>query len=606
MVQTQQPRRSELEYQWLEDFTSGIFDRVSYGNVATGGTAVFTNQQQPAPVGAAQVANTYGCYGMIGGGLAPGPRVVQLTPATSIPMAAGTNSGDIYSGGLIAVGPIVPHEAANITDWAPYKFEALLFGWNFVLNNAGTWTYNSELKVYKGWDQASLPRTQVNSSISGGASTNIGVGGMFFADTQSIPSAASDATVPGLALVAMAGGVIVMGGTSDGLQGTAAVYFFPDIDTTSGATDTFNTTGGFFLPVLLVAHQGRIVGAESGVFASGFDHWSADGTSVGNVALAYCTVNDVFGSQTELVIPDLGLDGITSMFSVNASELFCVRGRGGALSIRGDLDNPTIVRYPGVMGTGGIPNVGCNTPFGYVYGSRHGIYAWSGGDQSDHLSPQMSGPFWISNISTDRLERRLTNAGSFAYSEPFIFAPNNYMFDTRTKSWWRYAPIGGDATEMSGATQYNSAFLFHSTGPYSGDVYAMWGAIPYTTGSFQPGVRICKNEWARTYSYQSQPLSWSIRRQVNIRDVVAYIQGIGTVTITMKTAAGVSKAISFVVNSPDAPVPFVSNSFDFIGTDMTITIASTSVGNGPGATCPAPVVWRVGFGLIGRQSIAGT
>lgn len=598
-------RRQDLEYHTLSDFRPGIYARTDIapnGNLASYPISV--------PDGAAQLDETEGCVALPSGSLAPGPHIDLLPQAAgtaisagntaAIPLAAGGGNGLHYITGALAVGPIF-NDASPFSSYEEYKFEALCFH-SFSLwvhtapnNNIGQGIFH----VFKGWG-TELQQAFGYTSLLGNNGNCTFIPGSTFADIQTIRTADAHAvTLPGYPCVMAAHGFGFQGlGADTGISG-GGMFIFPDINTASGDTDNFAayTPAGAVYGIQVVAHQGRIVYSQRASNRS----WSANGFSAYYSTLGYQTANDIFAAATStLIIPDLGLDGIYSLYSVNASELVAIRGRGGAISIRGDLDNPTIVRYPGVQGTEGYPNIGTNTPLGYVYGSRSGIFAWKGGDESTYISPQLPGAFWVSTMPDDNLIRRKINMGSFAYSAPYIFAPNNFIYDTQNNSWWRYL-IPGHNTDSSVATE-QTACGFHTTGPYSGDVYALYYAVPFVASTaWNTGFRISKNIRSNHYIWKSHPLSWSRGRTIEVREVLIAAQGEGNIVITLSSQyqPDSTRTVTFtLVNHPNDKVRLVATC-GFTGNDVIMKIECTAGANG----YPAPTVHEVTLGEMKRQSI---
>lgn len=597
-------RRKDLEYHSLADFRPGIYGVTQY----SGQNVALQTYPLHVPDGAAQLTETYGCVALPSGSLAPGPRVIPLDPVqaetTQANNTAALNPQVNLGMGCLAVGPVFPDATPGSFDMKDaFTYEALcLYTCTLWVLTAGTAAISREkFRVIKGWG---TELDQTSSVTSGGSnSTNsLLVSGGFFADMQSIRSADTDPTLAGYPLVLASFGYGYQGAGADAGIGAGSMFIFPDINTASGDTDNFATytPASGILGHNVIVHQGRAVWVQRPANRS----WSADGFAAYYSMLGYAASNDIYSATIgTLIIPDLGLDGIFSMFSVNASELLIIRGRGGAVSIRGDLDNPTIVRLPGVQGTEGLPNVGTNSPIGYVYGSRAGVFAWRGGDESSYLSPQLPGAFWVSPLDADVMERRKINSGSFAFSDPYIYAPNNFMYDTVTQSWWRYLIPGVD-TDDGSATE-TTACGYHSTGPYSGDVYAQYYSVPYVSNAtWLPGFRISKNDRNHHYKWTSQPLTWTRKRMVEVRDIVMLVQGDGFITVTLSSLLQPdgAKTASFTCNNHDAPVRLSTDSFHFLGADVIVTVEATAGVQGDAA----PTIHSIDFGTMHRETIART
>lgn len=587
--------RPRLEYHWIDNFSAGIINRVQY----VGGS--LENTATPSQPGAAQVNGTYGCVGLPDGGLAPGPRVVAMDEHDAYTPTGGTISIEAYFGcGIFAVGPVFPFDTP-LSVFSPESYEMVVSS-DLVVSDGPDAGFGAFLRTtdktryLRSW----LPELNFTGGVTSFHGDDVNaflIPGTSFAEARTILEADSDITEPGRAVVVSGTTFFFSGQEGDTGFGQGFISSFPDPNIDDGDTELRDILSGFnvFGAAYVLNHQGRVLVAQAHK-----NYFGNDTYETALVSLVYTDPNDIYSTKHTLYIGEMGVDGIHSMYSVNASELLLIRARGGAISIRGDLDNPTVVRYPGVQGTEGARTVGTNSPIGYIYGARSGIFAWRGGDESIHLSPKMSGAFWMSQDPDDLMDRRILH-GSFAFSNPFVFCPNNYMYDTRTGGWWRYAPIGGFDNEAVTPALPNSGFGYHSLGPHSGDVYAQcWTNYDYNN-DFRMLARIIKDEQTSQYSYKSQPLTWSLRRIVGVREIVLYAQGTGTVRVTLTSAIEPEgpQEYLFTINAPTHPKRILTDGFYFQGSDVVFTIEADS---GDPDT-PAPTVWAIGFGEADEVSL---
>jgi len=258
----------------------------------------------------------------------------------------------------------------------------------------------------------------------------------------------------------------------------------------------------------LVAHQGRMVATtrtqkQTGELTGGSEEWGIISESV-----TYSPVQDFYGT--------LGFGCFeTAQFgeekpfrsgavaSITADEIIFIKDREGAVLVRGDLDNPTVVQLPYVESTHGAYSIPAKTNFGLVYGTSNGVYVWEGGEGSRHLSPQLEGFFW--NHAGDL--QYLGNRGRFGWWNPWVVAPNNFIYDSRTESWWRIDTPTNTNVACNVADVVNSSnrlYLFpHKLNKNSSP---MW----YTAS---PDVL------ADTYTWQSQPLVETRTRVVTVQEI---------------------------------------------------------------------------------------
>lgn len=258
----------------------------------------------------------------------------------------------------------------------------------------------------------------------------------------------------------------------------------------------------------LVAHQGRMVATtrtqkQTGELTGGSEEWGIISESV-----TYSPVQDFYGTlgfgcfETAQFGEEKPFrSGIVA--SITADEIIFIKDREGAVLVRGDLDNPTVVQLPYVESTHGAYSIPAKTNFGLVYGTANGVYVWEGGESSRNISPQMQGWFWNHDVSLNYLGNR----GRFAWWNPWVVVPNNFIFDSRSESWWRLDSVANTHVACNVADVVNTGnrlYLF----PHKLDMAAspMW----YTA---EPAVL------ADTYTWQSQPLVESRQRVLTVQEV---------------------------------------------------------------------------------------
>lgn len=295
---------------------------------------------------------------------------------------------------------------------------------------------------------------------------------------------------------------------------------------------------------------------------------------------------------------------------VNANELFMVKHVGGALVVRGDVGNPQVINLTGVPATHGATNVPVITPLGVVYGTRDGVWLWTGGEDAEPLSPLLDGCFWLpeDQPSLD-WGHPSTVRGKFNYSHPFVYAPNNWILDLRTRAWFRLAfPIEAGVDGM----RYYRNYEVSSTGR----VYAVKSWVHendvVVAHLFDPQTP------TRKFWFRSHPIRRTINRQLKFREVVVEAQGRGTITVNLYgvgSGPGGPASATFTIKSADRPVTLrkeVSAEF----ANVEVEIISTSVEDGlppPSTTTdgvtegsaeyPAPIVHRVSLGYRGDRSV---
>jgi len=363
--------------------------------------------------------------------------------------------------------------------------------------------------------------------------------------------------------------------------GATTVYQAYPANGTPNTDSTENITVSSGLqPAYLVAHQGRLVHNCWQSFAN----FGSIGTgnplvSAGTDILDWTQVNQYnagSGNSNGAVYSPEGPGGIGAMTSMNASEMFVVRRFAGGYTIRGDIANPTILSLPSVTPTGLDGNVGALTPSGYVYGSSEGVFLWSGGDGSTSISDnlygltrprydnagnfQRNGPFWRDPTSNIGISGAGGPAASFAYVYPYLYAPGNWIYDTRNSSWFRL-------TDPS-VINYNWA----SAGPDGTVVLA-----PTYSGQLQPELFSWWDPAQGTdyFTWTSQPLQKAQGRYIQCRELIVKAQGQGTITVTITDFNG--QAAPPTVITIDSAVPqLYSLQIDTITVDAIVNIQSSA------------------------------
>jgi hypothetical protein len=276
----------------------------------------------------------------------------------------------------------------------------------------------------------------------------------------------------------------------------------------------------------IVGHQGRMVGVSRVASAFGVPVGGVQYRIIGE-SVHYSPIQDFFatlgfGCYELALFGEEKPDRTGAMASITADEIIFIKDRGGAVMVRGDLDNPTVIQLPYVESTHGARNIPCSTPMGLVYGTRNGVYLWEGGDTTKHLSPQIDGWFW-NHADLEYLAQR----GRFAWWNPWVVAPNNFVFDTRTQAWWRIDSTDATGVSMNAADVSNETNrLYAFPHKLSDDNNTMWWTAT-------PDVL------ADTYSWKSQPLFQSRKRMLTVQELhLTITPGSATPCEVMVTLSG--------------------------------------------------------------------
>lgn len=574
----------------LSDFTPGIFG--DYHASATPSSSA-TRAAIPRN-GAATVENTYRCVASPSGGLEPLPGMDENAyeagaVTTLIPNAATTNYASRYPAlyllDAIALGqPHVitsqlPAEGAVqvATLWGailnavpgvnPYEFIQIGRSWAHEWNGASwAWQvgdYYFESSETGGWIpdpvDARVPLPGANLTTWRGASTTGG---------PPIPVANLAAGVAGCNAFQVSHGVAAIPAVRQPWTtydtDVAATYpcaaiaflsghvFFHPNPTTPTVPSTHVPNAGVLpsYPHYMLGHQGRTVAlcraAGSGGFPTlyGFyvrdEYWYTPPLDPRSQVFTAGPVRDQ-AADDNIVGP------IAFGASLSQDEMLLVRDKGGAIVVRGDLDNPTVQRLPGVESTYNcITCVPAVTPLGVVYASRNGIFAWNGGETSDRLSDQIDGYFWDFRNSTT--EYFIGNHGRLDFWHPFIAVPNNYLFDTRTQSWWRLEPT----------STLGIAFSHYSVDPSTNRLLA----FPYkaTANNAQVFRTFTNTYLAPSWSWQSQPIIESRDNLLAVQELEIMVSPGSNINTNQTLAVTITG-----YNADGSPITPVTETFTFSG-----------------------------------------
>lgn len=523
--------------QWINinDFTPGIRDRVTAAGLA--------------PLGSADGAQTYDCIALPGGSLGPLPKQT----ATKTRAHAGIltpEDGSLRISGFHVAGPVQANRYTS--DYSGDDNVELHFAYEGVTSGSTHKWFWERVRHWAGTTLDTIRDFTVTHDVS-----------WVKADQNYRPTSFVDHRMHASDATQMGDIFVVAGWAPDDMQASENIWLiFPDPDAPTAlgyeAIRTDNEVD------ILVSHQGRVVSLDRHVFQHGnAGYW------ITNDQFLWTEVNlrtsTAFGTFTQGPISGYG-----AMGSVSAQELIAVKHKGGAVTVSGDLDDPTIYGLPGVVSTGGALSYGIYTPVGFVYAVKDGgVHVWGGGDSSEKLSEFLDDDFYqIKPADWPNFY------GKFALWKDWILTPNNYLYDTKLKSWWRLAPS-------------NPIFQWEVS-PYNSFLYG-------TPVSFTDGGVILRTFTLTTkvtdYRWQSNIIPISLDRRINIREITVrgYVETgeSGDVDVTLYDSDGNSQSVT-VTFDDDIPKLYRKN-ISFQGTGIKVRLDA----NG---SPKAPVILEVNLG----------
>lgn len=193
--------------------------------------------------------------------------------------------------------------------------------------------------------------------------------------------------------------------------------------------------------------------------------------------------------------------------------------------IQGDITDP-IVRTQSPARTIGWPQYAVFTEAGLAFiAPSQGVFLTSTGESFEDISAQLDRSIWVQGGSL----LGDVGGGTLGYIGPFLLAPHGYLFDFRTKSWFRSSVLAGAKGHFHTHGDSNYRQLFAATGDVAYSLYT-----------------IDAKESARwnTYTWKSAPLRRPDGRQVEIREVQVYARSYDASATIAVTVNGTTRTVT--------------------------------------------------------------
>lgn len=502
---------------WVEitDFTPGIRNTVSPGH----------------PLGSATQTDTWGCHSDESRGLVPGPRPVRSWSIDPNDLPGTSSPGSLVSegyriGGIFCNDPVfTPNDTEVGRDQNNSEVYVGVEWWT-----SGTF-HRAVMRLLRHrsnptWDQVwSTTDSQTYDPYSRPKRCYFATGRSNETDPSQV-------------------GPIVIGWVYGG-----PARFFPD-DTNTDSGSTVGLPGDnvdLLSPDTLIGHQGRALILPLSLSFMG----DSQIISVTNENLYWSGVNDwrtLDANLTGYFNVITGYEDPTGygvVASNDAGELLLIKARGGAVLVRGDLNDFSAQTLPNVQGTGQSLDLGCHTPIGYMYPvDAGGVRLWTGGDHTTNVSPFLVGDFF--RAPNADVGGGPTGWGyhftQMAAWGDFVLTGNNWFCDTNilapegVPSWWRLDD------------QDEHLFCKWTTDWKGRHVY---GAQMGFRGSDDPVlVEYDNRRHATEFSWRSHPLPFTLDlgRRSELREVSLAATGAGVVEVTVfssENPTGQTQAFEF-------------------------------------------------------------
>ena len=407
----------------ITDFSPGIYSAsvIASGSAPNNVPGIF-----PAPPGAADQTNTFGCLSEPNGGLGPGPSINSNFSITSmgitgltapIDVSALTNSMQSTSDELVI----------GLTTFTPSAQTTNLYSWVSATNSVNDIPYSGSTFNYD---------------------PTLGYGKNFisFPYTTTITNSGIEQPVVVIPITAPSGP-------------TSALLVYPSIATPGTfSTDQIASTCGSS-----IGHQGRIVAFQPN---NGYG-WPVTINVFPNEGISYTDPpqTETWPHQFETFGPEDPF-GYGAVGSQSAGELFAIKCRRGAIIIQGDLNNPTVTQLPGVQSTGPFYGQTDSDQNGLYYCSNEqGGWIWNGSNASTKISTQLDDNFFI--VANPILETHYYGYYCQRWGDWMLFS-NNWIFNSTTGGWWRLVDPNSKSFYWS-VPAYDPAFMFFAQATISDD-----------------------------------------------------------------------------------------------------------------------------------------
>ena len=621
----------QLQTVALEDFRKGI---------ASGWVSVQADAGYPD--GFAQEDETFGCYGLPTGGLAPLPRITYeidgAEPTTGFPEGYDWPTEPDYPADyadriavldMHVVSPVhnLPDLETAVTDSGSDADVFTLRQW-WMVNGDGEVNSTFRFKgfpAYAGDPEAAWVQKHLNTDDyldddltawnPDPSRWLYGWGSIMETRTQSAELGETDAVFNvGPPVLVLGMGTVLRYGNMDDVEGIEAsgYWSWPDYSETTGdnllavATDGFADVTvplGAAPPGIVFGHQGRLcsigrIGAYNVFQLLGY-HGSHNGRRAQSEIVAYWPPNAIYSEDVGWAsFLEEATTGYGTYASSNANSLLLVKNKGGGVLVNGPIEAPQVVRLPGLPSVGGISNRGVVTQRaanaegmfadqGFVYGTTSGVWMWTGSDSATELSANLNATFWVpDDVTVDRRQPGQL-VGSFAFSFPYLYAPNNWVFDMRSSGWWRYHPTP-DQDARDGTT-----FAFNDTDA-AGELWAMPASYKFGTRLM---AKFSQASGRDRWSWKSQPLARSRGRVLNVRAVTVVAAGRGRIHVDVYGLDAAPQRITFD-NETDT-MASLEGSCGVKAKDIVVKITAESYDPDD----PAPTLHRIELGYSETSSI---
>jgi hypothetical protein len=223
------------------------------------------------------------------------------------------------------------------------------------------------------------------------------------------------------------------------------------------------------------------------------------------------------------------LSTITFMHPFRPNDLLVATRGAPWFLVQDDLTDP-IIRSMGNVRHAASRQIPCETDAGIVFQAiLDGVYATPDGAQFTKLSEPIS----VEDLWGDVGDELVSQPGSLAYLDNWLFTPSGHIFDTRTQAWFRITDwtTAQSAFALVANKHRSSHLLIAAIEPSSGAAATLRTLRPLESGM----------DRKRSYRYQSPPFHDDSGRQIEIGEVHVVCKTYNTASSCEVTVNGVTR-----------------------------------------------------------------
>lgn len=289
--------------------------------------------------------------------------------------------------------------------------------------------------------------------------------------------------------------------------------------------------------VRILAAIGYITAADSGIWAANqasagaAQTWAKIATTdgLGSMAIHQSRLLESRGAKVHYtgagnetfagfvnIEPQRNLSDIQALIPMAPGDLTIGTDGTSWASIQGDITDPVVRTMSSGHSLGTYDQAVVDTGLGLAFmEDGGGTYLTDGGSSFERIDTQLNPPVPAAGD--------MVSMGFLVHHRHWLFAPRGYIWDQRTKAWFKSSALSGANKSAIQAADRRADKVF--------------SVLAGTTTIYSYGVREGESPRANNYSWKSPPLRSDDGRQVEVREVQlvlsSYNTNLSTVTVTV-------------------------------------------------------------------------